>query len=288
MCSRFAKFDLDMQGEPALQRGASRSLWRLLGIDRPTSAARVAQIAVLLGAPMLLIGVLAWPMLFTSGDFNEDWAHHLWFIWNQSFAIRDSYHPSFFLNTVDSVFYPQYAFYGGTLDAAVGMLSLALGNAPIEAYVLTYLLGFAAAYGGWYWMARAGGLRGWWAHVPSATFITSAYYLTLVYARGDLPEFIGVSMIPLMVASGLSVLRADRLRFWPALALACSSVMFFGKPQSHDRVGFDVDRADRCRCGSLHPAGAALGDAARRAAVGRVVDPGATGQRMVPAAGDSL
>jgi hypothetical protein len=184
--------------------------------------------ALLVGAPALLIGVLSWPMFFTNADFNEDWAHHLWFIWNQSLAIRENHQPSFFLNTVYSVFYPQYAFYAGTLDVIGGVLSLALGDAPIETYVLIYLLGFAASYGGWHWMSRAAGLRGWWAHLPGAIFITSAYYITLIYARGDLPEFLGVSMIPLLVASGLSVLRADRLRLWPALALAGSSVIFFG------------------------------------------------------------
>jgi hypothetical protein len=180
------------------------------------------------GIPVLLVGVLAWPMLFTSGDFNEDWAHHLWLIWNQSLALRDNHLPSFFLNTVYSVFYPQYAFYGGTLYVIGGALSLVLGGAQIETYVSIYLLGFAAAYGGWFWMARAAGLSGWWAQLPGLIFITSAYYLTLIYARGDLPEFTGVSMIPLLVASGLSVLRADRLRLWPALALAGSGVVFFG------------------------------------------------------------
>ncbi|HEY3758961.1 MAG TPA: hypothetical protein VGL37_04325 [Solirubrobacteraceae bacterium] len=192
------------------------------------SVGRTARTAALIGAPLLLIGVLAWPMLFTNGDFNEDWAHHLWFMWNQSLALRDNYHPTLFLNATYSVFYPEYAFYGGTLYVLGGALSLLLGNAPIETYVLIYLLGFAAAYGGWYWMARAAGLGAWWAHVPGVVFITSAYYLTLIYARGDLPEFIGVSMMPLLIASGLSVLRADRLRAWPALALAASSIVFCG------------------------------------------------------------
>jgi hypothetical protein len=217
-----------VQSETSLERGAVGPVRRALRVGRHVSLHRMTRIALLVGAPALLIGILAWPMFFTSGDFNEDWAHHLWFIWNQSFALRENHHPSFFLNTWYSVYYPQYAFYGGTLDALGALLSLALGNAPIEAYVMIYLLGFAASYGGWYWMSRAAGLSDWWAHVPGLTFITSAYYLTLIYARGDLPEFMGVSTIPLMVASGLSVLRAGRLRLWPALALAASSIVFFG------------------------------------------------------------
>jgi hypothetical protein len=64
--------------------------------------------------------------------------------------------------------------------------------------------------------------------VPGLIFVTSAYYIVIVYVQGDWPEFTGVSMISLMVASGLSVLRAERLRPGPALALAASSILFFG------------------------------------------------------------
>jgi hypothetical protein len=179
-------------------------------------------------APALLIGVLAWPLLFTDSIFNGDWPIHLWFIWHQSLSIRADHLPSFFLNYSNGVLYPLFAFYGGPVYALAGALSLALGGAPLETYVLTYLMGFAAAFGGWYWMARMAGLGRWRAQVPGLVFITSAYYLTLIYARGDWNEFLGVSAIPLMVAAGLSVLRADRLRPWPAIALVASAVVFFG------------------------------------------------------------
>jgi hypothetical protein len=180
------------------------------------------------GAPVLLIGVLAWPMLFTNSYFVEDWLNHLWYMWHQSLAIRENHLPSLFLNYSERVFYPHYAFYGGTIYVLAGVLSLLLGNAPMETYVLTYLLSFAASYGGWYWIARIFGLGHWRAQAPGLVFITSGYYLTLIYARGDWPEFLGVSMIPLMVAAGLSIVRADRLRLWPAVALAGSAIVFFG------------------------------------------------------------
>jgi hypothetical protein len=180
------------------------------------------------GVPALMICALAWPMLFTHAELSGDWGTHLWYMWNQSMAIRSNHQPSLFLNYSHSVFYPEYAFYGGTLYAVVGTLSLLFGDAPVETYVAAYLGCFAAAYGGWYWMARMAGLRDWRARAPGLIFITSGYYLTLIYARGDWPEFTGVSMIPLLMASGMSVLRADRLRIWPALALAGSGVLFFG------------------------------------------------------------
>jgi hypothetical protein len=192
------------------------------------SAGQVARTAALIGAPSLLIGVLAWPMLFTHEGYNEDWIHHLWYMWNQSEAIRANHHPSFFLNYIHAVFYPMYAFYAATLYSLIGTLSLILGNAPLEAYVLSYLIAFAIAYGGWYWMGRMAGLGRWWAQLPGVIFITAAYYITLIYARGDLPEFYAVSAMPLLIASGLSVLRDERLRVLPALALGGSAVIFFG------------------------------------------------------------
>jgi hypothetical protein len=177
---------------------------------------------------VLLIGVLSWPMLFTADTFNGDWMAQVWFLWQQSLAIRADHVPTLFLNYPYGVFYPHYAFYGGTLYAITGTLSLLLGNAPMATYVLVYILGFAAAYGGWYWLGRICGLGRWTAQVPGFVFITSSYYLTLIYARGDWPEFTGVSMIPLVTAAGVSVLRADRLRLRPALALTVACVFFFG------------------------------------------------------------
>lgn len=168
-----------------------------------------------------------WP-LFTYSGFNGDWEHHLWLMWHQSRSIEADLFPSFFLNSAYSVFNPIYAFYGGTLYAVGGALSLVLGNAPVQAYVLIYVLDYAAAFGGWYWLGRMAGLGRWTAIVPGLIFVTSAYYATLIYVRGDWPEFTATSMIPLMVAAGLSVLRADRLRMPAACALALSSVLFFG------------------------------------------------------------
>jgi hypothetical protein len=211
-----------IQGEPSIRRLGIGSVKRV-------SVGAVARSPALVGgAALLLVGVLCWPLIFSRAIFNGDWLAQLWFMSQQALAIRANHVPSLFLNYPDGVLYPHYAFYGGTLYALTGTLSLLLGNAPVETYVLAYLLGFAAAYGGWYWMARSAGLGRWWAHVPGLVFVTSSYYLTLIYARGDWPEFIGVSMIPLVVAAGLSVLRADRLRAWPALALTVSSIFLFG------------------------------------------------------------
>jgi hypothetical protein len=179
-------------------------------------------------APLVLIGTLAWPMLFTNSGLGGDWLHHLWSVWNQGLAISADHAPSLFQNTPYMVFYPEYAFYGGTIYALAGGLSLILGGSSIAAYVLTYIFGFTAAYGGWYWAGRMAGLGRWPAQAPALLFVTSACYLTLVYGQGDWPEFLGMSMIPLMAVAGLSILLAGELRTRPFLALAASSAVFFG------------------------------------------------------------
>jgi hypothetical protein len=181
-----------------------------------------------IGAPLLLLGALAWPLVFTDATFNEDWLNHLWYVWHQSDTLRANHLPSLFLEYSHGIFYPLFAFYGGTVYVLTGALALILGDAPLDAYVLTYLLGFGAAYAGWYWMGRMFGLGRWLAHAPGVIFVTSASYLMIVYGLGDWPEFLAVSVIPLMIASGLAVVRADQLRPLPAVALAASSVVFFG------------------------------------------------------------
>ena len=198
---------------------------RIVSRVRPVKLARSAAVAL---PAVAVIVFLAWPMLFTSSGMGVDWGTHLWYIWRQSATISQNGQPSLFLHFSESVFYPLYAFYGGTIYALAGTLTLLLGNSAVTAYVLTYMIGFAAAYGGWYWLGRMAGLGRWAAQVPGLLFITSGYYLTNVYARGDWAEFVGVSSIPLLVASGLSVLRAKRLRILPALALGGSTLVLFG------------------------------------------------------------
>lgn len=176
----------------------------------------------------LLLGSVAWPLLFTYSGFTGDWEHHMWLMWHQSLSLKSDHAPTFFLNSGYSLFNPFYAFYGGTLYALVGGLSLALGDAPVMAYVASYVIALSAALGGWYWLARVAGVGRWLAFVPGFIFISSAHYLMVIYVLGDWPECMAVSMIPLMLAACVSILRADRLRAGPAVALGASTVVFFG------------------------------------------------------------
>jgi uncharacterized membrane protein len=180
-----------------------------------------------LGGAALLILLLARPLIFGGTDKGRDYYGHLWYVAHQAGSIQANGVPALFSHDQLQVFNPHFAFYGGTLFAFAGALAALLGSATV-AYTVTWLLGFAAAYGGWYWLGRMAGLGPWWAHVPGVLFISAPYYLSNVFLRADWPEFMAVSMLPLAMASGLSVLRADRLRPWPGLALAFSVALFTG------------------------------------------------------------
>jgi hypothetical protein len=206
---------------------APRARARVRGRGPEPLRGGVTQLAAL-AVPVLAIGALAWPLVLTHSVFYFDWVTHLWYVWQQGLALRADHAPTFFVNNGHAVFEPLYAFYGGTLYTLAGALSLLLGDAPVAAYVLTYVLAFAAAYGGWLWLGRMAGLGRWQAQVPAVVYVTSAYYLQLLYSSGDLPAFVGASMVPPLIASALSVLRADRLRLGPAAALVASGVVFFG------------------------------------------------------------
>lgn len=254
-------------------------------MSRRLRTSSIARAVPVLGAAVVVLGALTWPLLFTHSDFAGDWERHLWLMWHQSLAIQSTGFPSLFLNSAYSVFYPTYAFYGGTVYVIGGLLSLALGGAPVSAYVLVYLLDFAAAFGGWYWLARMSGVGRWLAMIPGIVFVSSAYYFLVAYVQGDWPEFTGISIIPLLLAAALSVLRADRLQVGAALALALSSVLFFGSHSITIMLGLTTF----VLCGAVVliavPAARALVTRRGIARVGGVVVPAAcvSGWYLLPA-----
>lgn len=172
--------------------------------------------------------VLLSPMLLTGRTFGVDWTNHVWLMNVQGDAVSSG-GPTLFVHAGKlGVFYPHFAFYGGTLYALGGALSVLLGGHAIAAYLLTWIAGFLIAYGGMFWLGYQAGLRGWQAHVAPVILLTSAYFLGAAYARGAWPETIAVSSIPLLLAAAVHLLRAHRVTFWPAVALVFSVVIFTG------------------------------------------------------------
>jgi len=189
------------------------------------TARRLSAFAEVLAAVALLV-LLTRPLIFGGSDRGADFYTHYWFSWHQSEALRHG-GPSLYINDVSAVYATYFPFYGATLYVLTGALGILLGS-PLNGYVLTYVLAFGAAYGGWWWLGRQAGLGRLVSHVPGIVSVTTAYVMTNLYVRGAWAEHVAVAVIPLLVASGISVLRADRLQLGPAVALLASSIVFFG------------------------------------------------------------
>jgi hypothetical protein len=176
----------------------------------------------------LVVLLIASPLLFTSDGFAPDFTNDMWLAGYQQHTIAAHLYPTLFLHTQQSgVFYPIFAFYGGTLFALTGALGVVLGGSTILAFEVVTLAAIAAAYGGLFWLARQLGVKGLLAHAPAIVFVTSAYYVTDLYGKAAWAEFMAVSALPLLLAASLRLVRG-RWRAGPVACLVAASVVFSG------------------------------------------------------------
>jgi len=196
---------------PTTGRGDRRRTWLEIG-------------SVLVVA--LIVFLLIRPMLWKHNFDGFDWYTHLWYIWHQEGSIRENLVPSLYNFNQTGVFDPHFAFYGGTLYVLAAIISLVTGH--VAAFVITWVMAFAMAEGGFYWLARQAGAGVVVSHAPGVLFISSAWWLAGIYAWGSYGQAVAISSVPLLAASAIAVLRADRLRLGPAAALAFSTTMFTG------------------------------------------------------------
>ncbi len=198
------------------------------------AAARLPRAGVVhVAIATLAVLLIASPMLFTHDGFAPEFTTAIWLVGYQQHAIATYLHPTLFLQTQQvGIFDPLFAFYGATLFALTGALAAILGGATagpstIFAFEAVTLAAIAAAYGGLFWLARQLGVRGALAHAPALVFVTSAYYVTNLYGRGDWEEFMAVSALPLLMAASLRLVRGG-WRVGPAACLVAASVVFSG------------------------------------------------------------
>ena len=189
----------------------------------------------------LLTGRFAWPlvvafvcasvwlpMAVTNQVYFVDWANHLWLVSEQTHSMSQLSRPSYFVHTAETgFFYPFYALYGGTLYGATAAFALVIDSIS-RAYVLTYLGGFCACAFGTWWLARTAGLARPLAAVVALIPATSAYSITNAYGRGAWPEFMATSMIPLLVAAFVAVVRQPRLRLRDVVPLIGAAMILSG------------------------------------------------------------
>lgn len=173
-----------------------------------------------------VVALVAAPLFLRSRE-SWDFANSLWLMWVAGKASIAAGHPVLFTNTgFDGPFYPQFAFYAGTLFVVSGVLGQLLG--VLATYIGVWVLAIGAAYTGTLWLSRQIGVRGLIAHAPALCVVTAAYYVTDIYARGDLSEFAAVSSVPPLAASALYLIRAPRWRPLPVLVFALSGVVLLG------------------------------------------------------------
>ena len=175
----------------------------------------------------LVIGICLWTMLHEKRFVVQDWFLHEWYVWHQEGSLRAHGLPSLFAQDAAGVFDPHYAFYGGTLYTISGVIALVTGHHA--AYLVTWVLAFAMAYGGWFWLARQAGLGPWASHAPRAWCSSrrrgsSARPTSSGAGRRRSPSARCCWASP----QRFSILRADRLRPLPALALAVAVVLYTG------------------------------------------------------------
>jgi hypothetical protein len=208
---------------PAAQNPVGRgpATWRIPAI--PPVVAPVMAAAGVGG----LLALLTWKMFADMSFLGADFPNDTWYIKQQAAALSETHAPSLLLNADITVFYPLFAFYGGTLFVFAGLIALITGSAMV-AQSIVYLIALAAAYGGWLWLGRLASLRSWQAHVPAILYVTAPYVLTNMYVRQDFAESVATAALPPLLASALSVLRADRLHAGPAAVLATATVTIGG------------------------------------------------------------
>jgi len=199
------------------------------GRVRPTARTWIDSRPVDLLFAGIAVLIVAAPMIFTNSGFAIDFTNHLWLTWVEGKALLQAGHPSYFLNAdTIGVFYPWFAFYGGTLYALGGGISDLLGGDPIVAYVAFTTAAIAACYGGMLWLGRQLGLSRWASHAPALAVLTSAYFITNLYGRGAWSEFMAVAAIAPLAASTVYLARTAPWRGWPVLVFVFSTIIFTG------------------------------------------------------------
>ena len=144
----------------------------------------------------------------------------------QGLDVSALHEPSIYLQSSLGAFYPYYAFYGGTFYLVTGVVADLFSTGV--AVFLAYAGAIAANYFGWTWMARQAGVRGWRSQLPGLIAVTAPMAVTNLYGRGGIPEVIGTSMLPLVAAAAIALVREPRLRLRDMAALVVGLVFLTG------------------------------------------------------------
>ena len=176
--------------------------------------------------PVVVIAALFAPFALTDRPFWLDASNQLWLI-AQRQQISGGWTSYFVSSDRTGLFFPIFAFYGGTIFSAFGALAAWLGHVMVVD-ALSWLMPFVLAFAGLTWISQQAGLRGWRTQVAGLVYVSSAYYVTNVYGRGAWAETVATSAIPMVVAAGTWLIRHDVWRWLPMVAFVLSSVILIG------------------------------------------------------------
>jgi hypothetical protein len=175
-----------------------------------------------------VIAVFASPLLHSPAGFWRAFGDDLWLGTVRASEITHGLNASYFVSAPYlGVFSPYYAFYGGPLFTIYGLLINLFGSVIVAFIVLT-VVGIISAYGGMYWLSRICGVNRALAHIPAIVVLSSAYWITVLYARQDWPEFMAVAAIPTMIAAGTELVRRRHWNVWIVAAFMASVIIFTG------------------------------------------------------------
>jgi hypothetical protein len=219
---------LDVIDAPPMATTATGAASPSVRVSRIGSVAQYVR-RTALWIPVATIALLTSPLFLTDRTYGSDWTLHLWLIRQQQLNIESLGHPGLFMSARGvGAFYPAFAFVGSGIYTVGGYLAILLGDRPILAYKLLYVVGFCLAFGGMTWLSRQFGLRGWRAQAPGMVLVTGAYVLTDFVGRGDFGEFIAVCSIPFVIAAGRAVVVSETRRRSHVLALTLGIFVFTG------------------------------------------------------------
>jgi hypothetical protein len=175
------------------------------------------------GLPIsLLLPFLVWQSAW------YEWANYYWLIMQQQHGLTDGLLPTYFVHTAHiGLFYPVFAFTGGTLWWLAALVSEAVGSAWV-AFLLLLIAANLSSYWGTWWFARQVGLSRRLANLPAVAIVTSSYAVTNLYGRGDWAEIVASGAMPLAFASALHILRSPTVRPAVLAAFVVTSVFIAG------------------------------------------------------------
>lgn len=219
---------LSVEAEAASGGNARNPMEKKNVETRQSRATTMVEWSAHIGIGAIFVILCSSPLLFGHSTFASDFTNTPWLAELRAQEIRGGGLFSYFVSGRGfDVLTPEWAFYGGPFITACALLKLLVGNVWL-AFDVVGLGAWSMCYGGMYWLGRLSKLSRVESHFPAVVVVTSAYWITDAYGRGDWAEFVAISSLPLIVASGIRLVGSERPRVGVLVAFVVSAWVFTG------------------------------------------------------------